>query len=149
MKLGTTMTWSMKSCLIKAMGFSFGINRELKIILNKPKGHVFITCFLEPKYDPRTIKTTNASCVFVQMLRHEDTPNPIPEAKNENPFQFQLWEGLEGGTQSDWNIVSQLRHPRSLTASLPLKNDGWKTIRLPFGSRYLFRGELLNFGGVY
>jgi len=34
---------------------------------------------------------------------------------------------------------SYLHHPRSLTASLPLKNDGnRKTIRLPVGSRYIF-----------
>ena len=36
---------------------------------------------------------------------------------------------------------------RSLTAN-SLKNDGRKTIRLPFGFRSLFRGELLNFRWV-
>ena len=36
-------------------------------------------------------------------------------------------------------------HPRSLTASLPLKNDGWNWFLL---GRCMFRGELLNFGWV-
>ena len=36
------------------------------------------------------------------------------------------------------------------TASLPLRNGGWKTktIAFPIGFRSLFRGELLNFGRV-
>ncbi len=33
--------------------------------------------------------------------------------------------------------------------SSPLKNDGWKTIQLPFGKASLFRAELLNFGRAY
>ena len=28
----------------------------------------------------------------------------------------------------------------------PLKNDAWKTFAFPFGSRQVFRGQLLNFG---
>ena len=31
-------------------------------------------------------------------------------------------------------------HPRSLTASLPLKNGGWNTFAFPFGFRPIFRG---------
>ena len=41
-----------------------------------------------------------------------------------------------------------LLHPRSLTASFPLKNGGWKTI-LSYWVSVTFRGELLNFGRVY
>ena len=46
---------------------------------------------------------------------------------------------------STYNII----HPGSLTASLPLKNDGWKT-SLSFWVQVPFQGLLLlNFGGVY
>ena len=38
--------------------------------------------------------------------------------------------------------------PWRLTASLPLKNAAWKTI-LAFLGWCMFRGELLNFGGVF
>ena len=39
--------------------------------------------------------------------------------------------------------------PRSLTASLPRKNSGWKTILSYWVSVKKIRGELLNFGRVY
>ena len=48
---------------------------------------------------------------------------------------------------ASWNLW--WARSRSLTASLPLKN-GWLEGKraFPFGSRYIFRGELLNFQGV-
>ena len=39
--------------------------------------------------------------------------------------------------------------PRSLTANAPGKWWERKTIRLPIGARELFRGSMLNCGGVY
>ena len=40
-------------------------------------------------------------------------------------------------------------HPRSFFHRVyPWKMDGWKTSRLPFEARYIFRGELLNFEWV-
>ena len=38
---------------------------------------------------------------------------------------------------------------RKLAASKLLKINGWNTIRLPFGARLIFRGELLVLGQVY
>ena len=40
-------------------------------------------------------------------------------------------------------------YPRSLTASLPLKNDGWKTIRLPVGLDGNFSGASCQALGGY
>ena len=44
-------------------------------------------------------------------------------------------------------LKSVMGPSRSLKFS-PLKNDGKGRQAFPFGSRYIFRGELLNFQGV-
>ena len=45
--------------------------------------------------------------------------------------------------------LSKLMYTSLKFNSSPLKNDGWKTIRLPIGFRYLFRSYvMLNFRGV-
>ena len=44
-----------------------------------------------------------------------------------------------------WNVLTSLK----LTASLPLKMDGWNRYYFPIGFWPIFRGELLVSGGVW
>ena len=44
------------------------------------------------------------------------------------------------------DLQSFCLHPRSLTASLPLKNDGWKTFAFPLGMVH-FQGRAVKLPG--
>ncbi len=48
-------------------------------------------------------------------------------------------------TQHGWKKMTWVHH-RSLTASSPLKKDGWKMIRLPFGMPF-FQGRAVKLPG--
>ena len=45
--------------------------------------------------------------------------------------------------------ISPMLHPRSLTASLPLKNGAWKTFSFPFWHGKKLSMSMFNFQGVF
>ena len=57
-------------------------------------------------------------------------------------------QGLKKPQRNCCKIIEMGIHSLKLTASLPLKNAGWKTIPLILGFGLFFRGELFN-EGIY
>ena len=67
----------------------------------------------------------------------------IDDASNWIPFQL----GFPGDVFIK-KIIETTNNPRNLTASLPLKHDGWKLEdEFPFGSKPILRA-MFNFRGV-
>ena len=52
---------------------------------------------------------------------------------HDHPDTRGVWMSKSLGIVKAIYLNKTLLHPRSLTASLPLKNDGWKTFSFPFG----------------